>query len=55
MKVVSIHSSLAVLIVRGMGGSWGGGGVVVVGREMKSGLYDEVDDLMKKKILIMQA
>lgn len=26
MKVVSIHSSLAVLIVRGMGGSWGGGG-----------------------------
>lgn len=32
-----------------------GGGGVVVGREMKSGLYDEVDDLMKKKILIMQA
>lgn len=44
MEVVNIHSYLAVFVVVGVG----------VGREMKSGLYDEVDDLVKKKILIMQ-
>lgn len=41
---MNIHSYLAVFVVAGVG----------MGREMKSGLYDKVDDLVKKKILIMQ-